>query len=225
MRGKGWEVHGQTHARDHHTLQMLSNSCLIIDVRPLEEFWAPPSCAIPVHSGVYDPLLYRSWEVQSQAHARSQIVSHLPGYKYQVSTAVCLHIHKSQITSTSRGVLAQMCLVYICGCLESMVSIVTCQAQPVLVKKANQMCGSFLLGLVHLWTDQRIPGPVSCCCPSGLLETPSRWHGTVYRKGFCPFFRPPNVCRTCQPIFTMSAGVVHCRMSGKGQNQTWACNR
>ncbi len=23
----------------------------------------------------------------------------------------------------------------------------------------------FFLGLVHLWTDQRIPGPVSCRCP------------------------------------------------------------
>ncbi len=33
--------------------------------------------------------------------------------------------------------------------------------------------------LVHLWTDQRIPGPVSCRCPSGLLETPSRWHATI----------------------------------------------
>ncbi len=50
----------------------------------------------------------------------------------------------------------------------------TCQAHPVLVKKANEMCGPFLLrflsrswltphvggspvGLVHLWTDQRIP--------------------------------------------------------------------
>ncbi len=71
----------------------------------------------------------------------------------------------------------------------------TCQAHPVLVKKANQMCGSFLLkflsrwlssllivkclGLVHLWTDQRIPGPVSCRCPNGSLETPPRWHATI----------------------------------------------
>ncbi len=61
--------------------------------------------------------------------------------------------------------------------------IVTCQAHPALVKKANQMCGSFLLiffYLVHLWTDQRIPGPVSCRCPSGSLETPPRWHATIY---------------------------------------------
>ncbi len=36
------------------------------------------------------------------------------------------------------------------------------------------------VGLVHLWTDQRIPGPVSCRCPSGLLETPPRWHATIY---------------------------------------------
>ena len=38
---------------------------------------------------------------------------------------------------------------------------------------APQVGGS-LVGLVHLWTDQRIPGPVSCCCPEprvGLLET------------------------------------------------------
>ncbi len=52
------------------------------------------------------------------------------------------------------------------------------------------MCGSFLffnflsrwlsVGLVHLWTDQRIPGPVSCRCLSGSLETLPRWHATVY---------------------------------------------
>ena len=36
------------------------------------------------------------------------------------------------------------------------------------------------VGLVHLWTDQRIPGPVSCCCPSGSMETPPRWHVTIY---------------------------------------------
>ncbi len=67
------------------------------------------------------------------------------------------------------------------------VYIVTCQAHPVLVKKANQVCGSFLapqvggspVGLVHLWTDQRIPGPMSCRCLSGLLETLPRWHATI----------------------------------------------
>ncbi len=53
--------------------------------------------------------------------------------------------------------------------------IVTCQAHPVLVKKANQMCGSFLCG-----RTKGLPGPVSCRCPSGLLETPSRWHATIY---------------------------------------------
>ena len=62
--------------------------------------------------------------------------------------------------------------------------IVTCQAHPVLVKKANQMCGLFLLKnfiqvIIHLWTDQRIPGPVSCRCPNGLLETPPRWQATI----------------------------------------------
>ncbi len=34
-----------------------------------------------------------------------------------------------------------------------------------------------------MWTDQRIPDPVSCRCPEprmGLLETPPRWHATVY---------------------------------------------
>ncbi len=37
------------------------------------------------------------------------------------------------------------------------------------------------LGLVHLWTDQRTPDPVSCRCPEprvGLLETPPCWHAT-----------------------------------------------
>ncbi len=29
--------------------------------------------------------------------------------------------------------------------------IVTCQAHPVLVKKANQMCGSFLLKILSRW--------------------------------------------------------------------------
>ncbi len=52
------------------------------------------------------------------------------------------------------------------------------------------MCGSVLFLkllsrwlsslLVHLWTDQRIPGPMSCRCPSGSLETPPRWHATIY---------------------------------------------
>ncbi len=47
-------------------------------------------------------------------------------------------------------------------------------------KKANQMCDSFLFKFLYLWTDQRIPGPVSCLCTSGSLETPPRWHATVY---------------------------------------------
>ena len=48
-----------------------------------------------------------------------------------------------------------------------------CQAHPVLVKKANQMCGLCLFKFF-------IPGPVSCRCPGGLLETPPRWHATIY---------------------------------------------
>ena len=62
---------------------------------------------------------------------------------------------------------------------------------PCLSKKANQMCGSFLffkfLCLVHLWTDQRIPGPVSCRCPGGLLETPPRWHATRHNVSVASF--------------------------------------
>ena len=54
------------------------------------------------------------------------------------------------------------------------------------------MCGSFFSNFylggdltclflrVHLWTDQRIPSPVSCRCPGGSLETPPRWHATMY---------------------------------------------
>ncbi len=41
------------------------------------------------------------------------------------------------------------------------------------------LVGGPLVGLVHLWTDQRIPGPVSCRCPGGLWETPPRWHATI----------------------------------------------
>ncbi len=54
--------------------------------------------------------------------------------------------------------------------------------------QANQVCDSFLfklclggfltpqvggslVGLVHLWTDQRITGPVSCCRLCGSLES------------------------------------------------------
>ena len=97
----------------------------------------------------------------------------------------------------------QVSLVPICIIIQfaykSLKNIVTCQAHPVLVKKANQMCGLFLfnffclgsylawlllivsrvLVLVHLWTDQRITGPVCCWCPGGLLETPPRWHATI----------------------------------------------
>ena len=32
---------------------------------------------------------------------------------------------------------------------------------------------------VHLWTDQMSPGPVSCRCPGGSLETPPRCHATI----------------------------------------------
>ncbi len=56
----------------------------------------------------------------------------------------------------------------------------TCQAHPVLVKKANQVCGSFFLIFLSRW---RIPDPMSCRCPEprvGLLETPPRWHMTIY---------------------------------------------
>ncbi len=41
--------------------------------------------------------------------------------------------------------------------------------------------GTFI-SLSFLWTDQMIPGPVSCRCPSGSLETPPRWHATIYYK-------------------------------------------
>ncbi len=58
----------------------------------------------------------------------------------------------------------------------SSVYIVTCQAHPVLVKKVNQRCGSFLFK-IFAWVT--VPGPVSCRCPGGLLETPPRWHATI----------------------------------------------
>ncbi len=38
--------------------------------------------------------------------------------------------------------------------------------------------------LVDQWTDQRIPGPVSCRCPGGSLETPPRWHATIYIQNY-----------------------------------------
>ncbi len=60
-------------------------------------------------------------------------------------------------------------------------NIILWRARLTMVKKANQICGSFLLNIfIHLLTDQRIPGPVSCRCLNGLLETPSRWHVTIY---------------------------------------------
>ena len=52
--------------------------------------------------------------------------------------------------------------------------IVTCQAHPALVKRVQCTVHSFFKfwvtllgksGLVHLLTDQRITGPVSCRCP------------------------------------------------------------
>ena len=70
--------------------------------------------------------------------------------------------------------------------------IVTCQAHPVLVKKGesnvrfvlfkflSRWLPNLLVGLVHLWMDQRIPGPVSCRCRGGSLETPPCWHATIY---------------------------------------------
>ena len=57
--------------------------------------------------------------------------------------------------------------------------IVTCQAHPVLVKKANQMCGFFLNFLWYRYLAI-IPGPVSCRCLGGLLKTPPRWHATIF---------------------------------------------
>ena len=48
--------------------------------------------------------------------------------------------------------------------------------------KVNQVCDSCFLNFClggYLWTDQRIPGPVSCRCPGGSLETPPRWHATI----------------------------------------------
>ncbi len=51
--------------------------------------------------------------------------------------------------------------------------------------------GGSHVGLVHLWTDQRIPGPVSCRCPGGSLETPPRWHVTIYK---CEFKHQVTLC-------------------------------
>ena len=62
---------------------------------------------------------------------------------------------------------------------------VTYQAHHVLVKMRIKCTirSLFFIGLVHLWTDQRIPEPMSCRCPEprvGLLETLPRWHVTIY---------------------------------------------
>ncbi len=40
---------------------------------------------------------------------------------------------------------------------------------------------------IHLYIHEEtlIPGPVSCRCPSGLLETPPRWHATIYMFTLC----------------------------------------
>ena len=85
--------------------------------------------------------------------------------------------------------------------------IVTCQAHPVLVKKTNQMCSSFLLNFLSRWLScgvlvnsagwrlpcrsgppvdgPKYPWPVSCRCPSGLLETPPCWHAIIYISFYC----------------------------------------
>ncbi len=41
--------------------------------------------------------------------------------------------------------------------------IVTCQAHPVLVKKANQMCGSFLLKFLSRWLSSLLIVKWSTC--------------------------------------------------------------
>ncbi len=38
-----------------------------------------------------------------------------------------------------------------------------------LLKFLSRWLSSLLVGLVHLWTDQRIPGPVSCRCPGRFV--------------------------------------------------------
>ncbi len=52
-----------------------------------------------------------------------------------------------------------------------------------LVKSRSNVRSVSFLNFYHLWTDLRIPDPVSCRCTEprvGLLETPPRWHATIY---------------------------------------------
>ncbi len=71
-------------------------------------------------------------------------------------------------------------------------NIVTCQVHLALVKRVQCTVSSSFLnfwvvitrsGLVHLLTDQRIPGPVSCCClePGWFVGDPTPLaHGNIY---------------------------------------------
>ncbi len=82
--------------------------------------------------------------------------------------------------------------------------------------------GNYLAGL--LWTDQRIPGPVSCRCPGGLLETPPRWHATIYiqngkicnvpkvgvQTGMKDFFTMPGTEGVYRAYSSWSGNSVHC---------------
>ncbi len=59
------------------------------------------------------------------------------------------------------------------------------------------------LKIVHLWTDQRIPDPVSCRCPEprvGLLETPPRWQATICLQLQC-IQNPEPLGQWCATIF------------------------
>ncbi len=93
--------------------------------------------------------------------------SHCPGNESQ-SHPINLLLRKSSCNSLQRKIDIQKMW-------ETKWYIVTCQAHPVLVKKANQMCGSFLFKIFMSRSGPLVDGP-----KGGLLETPPRWHATIF---------------------------------------------
>ncbi len=107
----------------------------------------------------------------------------------------------------------------------------TCQAHPFLVKKGESGVRFVPFKIVYLGGYLAcLFLSVSCRCPSGSLETPPRWHATIYISGiisveFTNFGQNMDVNQSKVmgqrstsplPLFTVSAGSV------LGQGPYWS---